>query len=386
MIRSTILLIALSAAALAQDWTVPFSQSFQSGNSTPKAARAPRSDDSDYQKGLQALDAQQWDRAIAAFAAAAQKAAEKGVAADASLYWKAYAEEHAGQLDQVLAEIKALRDSYPDSRWLPDAKALEFEVRAQTGAPLSPAAEQDDELKLMALNNIMQADPDKALPILQKLLAGNGSPRLKGRALFVLTQSSSPEARKTLLDVARNSANPDLQLQAIRYIGTMRNSDARKELASIYTSSSDARVKQAIIRQLSIIGAQDELWQLYQSDNSIENRQAILQSMHMRGNSSRLIEIARTEKDPRLRISAIRSLGMRPDTADSDVLVSIYQSDQNRDVRDAVINALFMQHNGKALVDLARNEKDPQMKMDLVKKMSLIHSKEVTDYMVELLK
>ena len=70
----------------------------------------------------------------------------------------------------------------------------------------------------------------------------------------------------------------------------------------------------------------------------------------------------------------------------ADVLVSIYQSSQNRDVREAVLNALFLQHNGKALVDLARGEKDPEMKNEVVKKMSWVHSKEVTDYMMEILK
>ena len=69
-----------------------------------------------------------------------------------------------------------------------------------------------------------------------------------------------------------------------------------------------------------------------------------------------------------------------------DVLVSIYHSGVNRDVREAVLNSLFLQQNGKALVDLARAEKDPDMKQEIVKKLSLVHSKETTDYMMELLK
>ena len=58
----------------------------------------------------------------------------------------------------------------------------------------------------------------------------------------------------------------------------------------------------------------------------------------------------------------------------------------NPEVREAVLNSLFLQQNGKALVDLARAEKDPDMKQEIVKKMSLVHSKEVTDYMMEILK
>jgi hypothetical protein len=66
--------------------------------------------------------------------------------------------------------------------------------------------------------------------------------------------------------------------------------------------------------------------------------------------------------------------------------VSIYQSDQNHDMRNAVLEALFLQQNGKALVNLARSEKDPEMKKEIAKKLALVHSKEATDYMMELLK
>jgi HEAT repeat protein len=214
--------------------------------------------------------------------------------------------------------------------------------------------------------------------------------------------------------MVRNSANPDLQMKAVRYMGLMGNKDSRNELASMYNSSSDVRLKRAIlqsfmqsgsrdfllnaakteqnpelrrdaIRQLAIMGGQDELWQLYQSA-ALEDKKTILQSMFLGGNSSRLVEIAKTEKDPALRIAAIKSLGLMGGNGRADVLVSIYQSDQNRQVREAVLNALFLQQNGKALVDLARSEKDPQMKKAIIEKMSLVHSKEVTDYMMELLK
>jgi hypothetical protein len=70
----------------------------------------------------------------------------------------------------------------------------------------------------------------------------------------------------------------------------------------------------------------------------------------------------------------------------SDVLVGIYQSDQDPEIRHAILNALFLEQNGKGLVDLARAEKDPKWKQEIVQKMSLVHSKEVTEYMMEVLK
>jgi len=133
-------------------------------------------------------------------------------------------------------------------------------------------------------------------------------------------------------------------------------------------------------------GGQDELWQLYQSESNIEVKEEILKSMFMGGNSPKVAEIARTEKDPRLRIAAIKSLGMMGHDSHSDVLVPIYKSDQDRAVREAVLNALFMQQNAKGLVDLARAETNPEMKKAIVSKLALIHSKESTDYMLEILK
>jgi hypothetical protein len=386
MIRNFLILILLAAPLVAQE-------------------------DADYRKGIAALDARQWDQAIAAFDASA---GHQGSSADGALYWKAYALNRAGRRDEALGAISALRRDYAASRWNRDARALELEIRGQSGERVSPAREPDDELKILALNSLMQSDPNQAVPILQKLLTSNNSPKVKEKALFVLTQSRSAEASRVLNAVARDTSNPDLQLKAIRYMGMMGSPEARKELASIYSASSDDHLKRAIlhsfmqsgsrdfllnaakgeknpdlrreaIRQLAMTGGQEELWQLYQSSN-VDAKEEILKSMFMGGNSPRLAEIARTEKDPRLQIAAIKSLGLMGGNGRGDVLVSIYQSTSNRDVRDAVLQALFLQQNGKAMVDLARAEKDPAMKSEIVKKMSLIHDKDVTDYMMEILK
>lgn len=174
--------------------------------------------------------------------------------------------------------------------------------------------------------------------------------RLKREILHSFMQSGS---RDFLLNAAKSEQNPELRTDAIR--------------------------------QLALTGGQDELWQLYQT-GSIDDKRAILKSMFLGGNSSRLIEIAKSEKDPSLRVAAIKSLGLMGSKGGGDVLVSIYQTDQNKEVREAVLNSLFLQQNGKALVDLARSEKDPEMKKRIVAKMSLVHSKEVTDYMMEILK
>jgi HEAT repeat protein len=108
--------------------------------------------------------------------------------------------------------------------------------------------------------------------------------------------------------------------------------------------------------------------------------------MFVGNQSDRLIELAKGEKDPELRKTAIRNLGLMKRAGTAEALVSIYGSDQAPDVRKAVVNALFLQNNGKALVDLARAEKSPEMKKEIVSKLSIMKSKEATDYLLELLK
>jgi len=50
-----------------------------------------------------------------------------------------------------------------------------------------------------------------------------------------------------------------------------------------------------------------------------------------------------------------------------------------------VLNAYFLQGNAAALVAIAKSEKDPELKKTAVAKLSLMHSKEATDYLMELL-
>ncbi len=405
MIRNMILLTALAAAAQAQNWQAIPAFSFESQQTTAR-------DDAEYQKGLSELDARQWEQAVSSFDAAAARSKSN---ADAALYWKAYAQNRAGQREAALLTIAQLREKYPASRWLKDARALDLEIRAQTGSPVSPSAESDDDLKLMAVNSLMRSDPSAAFPVVEKVLLSDNSERVKEQALFVLTQSSSPQASKLLANIATGKANPDLQVKAIRLMGMMGNDDARKQLASLYTLSSNEQVKRAIlqsymqsgsrdqllhvaqtelnpdlrrdaIRQLALTGGEEQLWQLYQSDKSPEDKKAILQSMFLSGNTSRLVQVARTDSDPELRAAAIKSLGLMGNKVQGDTMVSLFENDKDVQVRKAVLNSLFLQQNGKALVDLARREKDPEMKREIVSKMAMIHSKEVTDYMMELLK
>jgi hypothetical protein len=371
-------------------------------------------DDREYERGQRALDSRNWDDALERFT---QVASAGGSRADGALYWKAYALAKLGRRDQAVAAIAELRKSYATSRWLEDAKALELEVKQASGQPVRPEAESDEELKLMAINGLVQSDPERALPLLENLLKTSISPKLKERALFVLAQSNSARGKQVLEQVARGGAgNPDLQLKAISYIAaSSKRTDNKQLLWEIYSSSNDNQVKRSVlnglkssndkehllqiaktekslqlrqdaISYLGSNGAQAELWQIYQGETSPEVKQQIVHAMISSGSADRLTEIAKTEKDPKLRREAIHALGSMNSTKTGDTLVSIYASETDPAMKRNIMDSLHGQRNVKGLVDLARKETDPAMKREIVSRLSNMRSKEAADYLMELLK
>jgi len=217
--------------------------------------RAQRDAERAYERGARALDHRQYEEAAKAFAEAVKESSR----ADGALYWKAYAQSRLGQGADALNALAELQKAYAQSRWLNDAKALAIEIRQAEGKPVSPEAQADEELKLLAINGVMRSDPEKAVPILEKMLQGPGSPRLKERALFVLLQNGSPRAREAVMNVARGGSNPDLQQSAIRSLGVFGGEQSRDLLAELYPKVTDARVKREILKALFVRGAADKI-------------------------------------------------------------------------------------------------------------------------------
>jgi hypothetical protein len=169
-----------------------------------------------YDDGREALDDGNYEKAREKFV---ELAKENGPQTDAALYWEAYAEQHLGHRQAALAAIADLKARFPQSRWQKDASALEIEVRQNSGQPSRPEALGDDELKMLAIQSLMNSNPDRAMPLLEKVLQGSATPKEKSKALFVLAQSGSPQGREIIGRIARGQSNPELQKKAVEYLG-----------------------------------------------------------------------------------------------------------------------------------------------------------------------
>ena len=365
-----------------------------------------------YERAQRSIERGEWARAIDQFRELANANFPR---ADAALYWQAYSLDRLNRQAEALTTVAELLKNYPMSRWLNDARALEIAMRQRAGQPVSPDQQNDDDLKLLAIQGLQQMDPAQGVPLLEKILQGTQSPRLKERALFVLAQSGSDRAQQVLAGVAKGNSNPDLQRKAIQYLGMHGSAANRQVLADIYGSSADIDIKRQIlrsfmmsgdkqrvlaaattekspelrseaVRQLGMMGGRDELWQLYQKESSVDVKQQMLQGMMMGGDVTHLTEVATSEANMDLRRKAIQQLGMLGGGRSGDTLINIYNRQSDPGVKHAVIDGLFFSGNASALVALARKETDRDLKRRIVEKLALMGTPEARDYMLELLK
>jgi HEAT repeat protein len=372
--------------------------------------RPDGNEDRNYQSGTRALDNSRWDEAIEQFTRVVNAA---GTRADGAMYWIAWAQNKQRNGAAALEWLARLRKTYPESRWVTEARALEVEIRQSAGQPVRPENVPDEELRLMALNSLARADEQRAIPMLEKIVNGTGSPRLKERALFVLAQNGSPEARQILMKIAKGG-NPDLQARAVTHIGSLGGAESRQFLQEIFKSSNNIAVKRSILRSfmstgdrdrlldvarteqtpelraeavqlLGAMGAQDQLSQLYATEKTIEVRRRIIQAMFARHNPDALVQLLKTEMEPELRRSIVQNLGQMASPQSTSALQALYSSEKDESVRRAVIDAFANQRNAKILIELARKETDLNMKKRILERLSQMRSTEATDYFMEIL-
>lgn len=370
--------------------------------------------DSNYSRGQSYLNQRQYEQAITAFE---RVIAQKTTRADAAHYYKAYAQFKLAKTDDALTTVAQLRKEYPQSRYLNDAKALEADARRLKPQDIV----DDDEIKLLAINAMQQAEAERAIPLLEEVLNKNNSLGVKKRALYVLAlRGDQPRARAILLNYAKGAGNPDLQLEAIRYIAQNRDRQTTSsDLQQIYQSTQDTNVKLAIIsayrssgnttalvniagttgtpvaiRQSAIsgiagIGVPQDLWTLYQKETDKDLRLQMVSAFGSMQALDQLNQVLKTEKDPEVRRRAVRSLGNLKSEQTGKMLVDMYGAEQDVETRKAVITALASQNNAEALVAIARKEQSTPLQTEIVRKLADLAgrgSKAAVDFMAEIIK
>jgi HEAT repeats len=277
-------------------------------------------DDDAYTTGTRAMDENRWQDAVSAFD---QVINEKGKRADAALYWKAYSLNKLGKTQLAIATCDQLHSQFADSAWNKDCNAISVDVHVDPKVMTADQAKvktdrvhphvkvdtfrpdmgerdsgvargSDEDLKMLALNSLLNRDPATALPLLRGILSGNQPLSVKKHALFVLAQSKSPEAESILHDAALGKLDPQLQGQAIQTMAVFQGKRANDTLAEVYRTTTDPKIKNSIIS-----------------------------AMFITKDAPRMVEMARSEKDLELKRRIVSELALMNDKAATDYMMEL---------------------------------------------------------------
>ena len=258
------------------------------------------------------------------------------------------------------------------------------------------APNPDEELALAAMEGLMAQPPERALPIIKKVLAGSQTKLVKQRALFVLSQIDEPEARDILVQTAR-SPDSDLRGEAIRSIGIGGDPQALDGLLAIYSAGSDdvkedvlqawmiAGRKEAVyqaalnaktedeatraIHMLGAMGATDELRKLGDRPNAASG---LVDAYAMSGDLASLRKIAEGNGDRSIRSDAVRKIGMIQSEAARAALQEFYARSTDAEMKEAALQGMLMTGDEEGVLALYKAAKTSEEKRALLRTLTMM--------------
>lgn len=282
---------------------------------SPAPPASAANDNSPYAAGTRAMNEHRWQEAIRAFD---KVIAAKDKRSDAALYWKAYSLNKLQHNSDAAAICNTLHAQYPNSSWNKDCDVLsinndihinprdkmaqDMNIHVHPDIHIDPIVipninvdiKNNPDIKILALNSLLNQDPAKAIPALRDILNGDQPIGIKKHAIFVLAQSKSPEAQAMLHDAVTGKMDPELQRQAIMMMAVFQGKRDNATLAEVYRTTSDRQTKRSIISALFITH-----------------------------DAPHLVELARSEKDLDLKRSIVSQLAIMHDKAATDYMMEL---------------------------------------------------------------
>jgi HEAT repeat protein len=127
-------------------------------------------------------------------------------------------------------------------------------IVTQADSALAPCASGDEnDVRIAALNALLQMDSERALPILQKVLSRRDacSVELRRKALFLVSQKDAPASTDMLMASARQDPDPGVREQAVFWLSQVKDPRVVGMLDSIATHDGDEEVRQKALFSLS---------------------------------------------------------------------------------------------------------------------------------------
>ena len=246
--------------------------------------------DSLYRVAREALNRGEYKRAAELFRDVQRKYPQSQYVADA-MYFQAFALSRTGNerdLRSALVVLTEQQRRFPSAAGGTDAATLATRIRGTlarhgdadatsaliteagtggsgagaghgsgAGNAAGCASEDDDsDLRIAALNALLQMDSERAIPILKTVLARRDecSVALRRKAVFLVAQKQSDESADILLAAARNDPDLAVRGQAVFWLSEVHSDRALAALDSILHGSKDAEVQEKAIFAISNTG------------------------------------------------------------------------------------------------------------------------------------
>ena len=219
-------------------------------------------------------------------------------------------------------------------------------------APFPPAAWvpegyfPDTDVRIQALASLIRTDASKVIPILKSIVLESGDTGEGRRALLVLAQSDRPEARATVIDVAKTGPEP-ARVAAVRELGRFGGPTVVNELMQVYATANE-RVKFQVVTALAARDA-----------------------------APALMRIAQSETDLRVRDVAIVTLGEAGGRQQLEMLYAKASADAKR----PIIVGLFNAQAEDELIRIAEHEKDPAAREQALAQLRLLGTPKAKAYL-----
>ena len=306
---------------------------------------------------------------------------------------------------RILGQLAAQGDSEAGQ------KVVEESTRALDDDPeAEPKADMDE--KIAALHALMNMRSDRAIPILRKILDDRdpGKTKLREQALFLLCQHGDEDAVPFLIDIAKNDPDFEIRKQAVFWLSQSQypseksiaflqqlvadtNDPQMMEQAMFAISQHQGKESRNVLRKIIQnedlppntrgmavfwLGQNGEaedidfLKSIYGRFDDKEIKERVLFSVSQNSNEKNalwLIDVAFDESEPIESRKMALFWASQKSRIDLNRLVKMYDSVANREMREQVIFVLSQRGEKSALetmIKLARVEKDPKLREQLV--------------------
>ncbi len=397
-----------------------------------------------YKQGRTQLNGGNYKRAAQIFGEIVRKYPRSTYTPDA-YYWQAFALYKAGDNTEARAVLAAQQKSYPKAATARDGATLLAQINsrlaqagdagaaqvvtnlATTSVQGCPSDDDEDDVRIIALNSVLTMNSQQAVPLLKQILARRDacSAALRRKAVFLLSQKRSPEVEDMLLSAARNDPDKEVRSQAVFWLSQVNTERSVGYLEEILKSSSDVEVQEKAIFALSqhrdehaarILRGYAEnasapadlrekavfwigqrhgpdnaafLKTLYGREKNLDLKDKILFALsQQRGNESWLMDIAMNENENiEMRKKALFWAGQSRNTALAE-LAGLYDRIQNREMKDQLIFVYSQRREPQAvdkMMAIARSEPDRELRKKAIFWLSQSKDPRVAEFLMQLI-